>query len=747
MPEVLRIALPVPMRRTFDYLPPEGISVQDVSIGCRAIVLFRNRTVTGVVTGTSANSEVPVDKLRAINELPDNHPLVTSDIMDLCLWLSTYYHHPLGEVLELALPAMLRKGSSLKEAEEPHWRRILAPDTEVALRGDKQKSLWSLFCKQSLWPHKDLLSQDFTRSQMNRLAELGLTEAVSLLPSYSHETDLSPSPPLPLNTEQQAAVDSVSVTSSSPGFQVTLLEGVTGSGKTEVYLQLIQKVLDQGKQALILVPEIGLTPQTVRRFRSRFNVPVATMHSGLNDRERLQSWCQSRLPATDAAQARILIGTRSAVLTPMPDLGLIVIDEEHDGSFKQQDGLRYNARDLAVKRAHKAGIPVMLGSATPSLETLHNTYSRRYQHVKLTQRAGNARPPRLHLHSILHQPLQHGLAIPVVNKIRQHLDDGQQVMLFINRRGYAPTLICRDCGWMAGCRACDARMTLHASPPHLHCHHCDHQTPLPRMCPECNSLQIEAIGQGTERIGDNIRQLFPDTTIHRVDRDTVRTKDAFDNLLDEIHKGEPCILVGTQMLAKGHHFPDVTLVVIVDADSGLFSADFRGMEKTAQLLMQVSGRAGRGDKPGEVWIQTLYADHPQLHLLVEGSYHSLATNILQERKGLQLPPYTFMALLRTECAEREMAEQLQRVAREFIQQWLNSYWQNKGADITPVTLIGPFPAPMERRAGRFRQQMQILSSERSALHRVLNSLALHLEGLQEFRKVRWSLDVDPVDMS
>jgi len=328
------------------------------------------------------------------------------------------------------------------------------------------------------------------------------------------------------------------------------------------------------------------------------------------------------------------------------------------------------------------------------------------------------------------------------------------VMIFINRRGFAPTLACRDCGWMAECIRCDARMTMHQYPPHMHCHHCDNQVGIPRLCPNCNSMQIEALGQGTERIEENLHKLFAGADIKRVDRDTVRTKDAFDNLFDEIHKGEPCILVGTQMLAKGHHFPDVTMVVILDADSGLFSADFRGMEKTAQLILQVAGRAGRGDKPGEVWIQTLYADHPQLNMLLEGGYHGLAANLLQERKHIQLPPYSFMALLRTECSDKQLAEQVQNQAREFIQNWLNQYWQGNllsmneiQADTTPVTLLGPFPAPMERRNGRFRQQMQIMSHARNSLHRVLEPLVHFLENLKGIQKVRWNLDIDPIDMS
>jgi primosomal protein N' (replication factor Y) len=743
----LRIALPVPLRRQFDYLPLANTAASSYEIGSRVRVPFGRQQLIGFVLSIVTETNVPVDKLKNISEKLDSCTLVSPNILELCEWLSRYYHHPLGEVLDLAIPVLLRKGGHISDIAEPHWR-VRVNESAIntrAITGKKQLALWQLFQQQPHWRHKDLTQQGFAKAQLDRLSNLGLVESYLQLPA-PHCGPASQSA-LTLNSEQVSAVDNISEQLGK--FHVALLDGITGSGKTEVYLQLIAKTINQGQQALVLVPEIGLTPQTLRRFQARFDVPVVMMHSNLNDKERLIAWHQC-----NQNQAKILIGTRSAIFTPLPSLGLIIIDEEHDGSFKQQDGLRYNARDFAIKRAHKESLPIVLGSATPALETLHNAYNHRYSHHKLTIRAGNAKPPKMTLHSILHQPLEFGLALPVVDKIKQHLNAGQQVMIFINRRGFAPTLACRDCGWMAECIRCDARMTVHQYPPHMHCHHCDNQVGIPRLCPNCNSLQIEALGQGTERIEENLHKLFSGADIKRVDRDTVRTKDAFDHLFDEIHKGEPCILVGTQMLAKGHHFPDVTMVVILDADSGLFSADFRGMEKTAQLILQVAGRAGRGDKLGEVWIQTLYADHPQLNLLLEGGYHGLAANLLQERKHIQLPPYSYMALLRTECSDKNLAEQVQNQAREFVQSWLNQYWQGRllliketQADTTPVTLLGPFPAPMERRNGRFRQQMQIMSHERNALHRVLEPLSHFLERLKGIQKVRWNLDIDPIDMS
>lgn len=730
---VVDIALPVPLRRTFDYLPLAGEDPCQYQPGQRVRVEFARQLLCGVVLGTRTTSAVPADKLKPLLARLDDIPLIKEADLALCRWLADYYHHSPGEVLEHLLPTMLRRGCELSEADERGWE-VTGQVPDKPLRGSKQQALWALFQQQPQWLHSDLTAQGFTLAQLRSLSEAGLIRETQRLPvpPVLHDRQQFHS----LNAQQQQALKAISAELGQ--FRACLLEGVTGSGKTEVYLRLIEQVLAQGKQALVLVPEIGLTPQTVRRFQARFGVPVALLHSGLNDRERLQGWRQA-----NEGVARILIGTRSAVFTPMPDLGLIIIDEEHDGSFKQQDGLRYSARDFALVRAHKAGIPVVLGSATPSLETLHNALSGKYLHVKLTQRAGNAKAPRMKLHSILHQPLIAGFAEPVLSAMHQHLQNNKQVLVFINRRGFAPLVACRDCGWMAECRRCDARLTLHQYPPHLHCHHCDYQQGVPAACPQCGSHQIDGLGQGTEKIQEQLTQIFPQVPVRRVDRDTVRTKQAFDDLYDDIHDGGSCILVGTQMLAKGHHFPDVTLVVILDADAGLFSSDFRGMEHSAQLICQVAGRAGREEAPGEVWIQTLYADHPLLNLLLDSGYHALALSLLQERQHQQLPPYSHMALLRSESEDRHQAQQLLHDARAFMQHWLQQ--QHPQLRQSPVNLLGPFPAIMERRAGRFRFQLQLFADERPALHRLAAVLVQYLDDQKQYRKVRWHLDIDPLD--
>ena len=695
-------------------------------------VQFAGQLLTGVVLHTATHTEVPANKLKAILATLEPKPLLGAEELQLAQWLSEYYHHSLGAVLELFLPAMIRRGSTLAEADVRSWRKVQEPST--MLKGSKQQELWALFARQPLWAHSQLTAQGFTLAQMQKLQELGLIQEELKLPiPYASPT---PNPALLLNAQQQQALNALSA--SLGCFQPFLLEGITGSGKTEVYLRLIQAALDKGLQDLVLVPEIGLTPQTVRRFQARFSEPVALLHSGLNDRERLQGWRQAK-----EGVARILIGTRSAIFTPMPELGLIIIDEEHDGSFKQQDGLRYNARDFALVRARSKGIPIVLGSATPALETLHNALSGKYQHLTLQQRAGGAKPPCIKLHSVQNRPMIAGFSQAILPVMRDHLERNKQVLVFLNRRGYAPLVACQSCGWLAQCRYCDARLTLHQSPSRLQCHHCDYHSPVPQCCPKCQGALVDN-GQGTEKVQEALRDLFPNVPIHRVDRDSISGKQAFDRFYEEVHKGEASILVGTQMLAKGHHFPDVTLVVILDADSGLFSHDFRGLEHSAQLIEQVAGRAGREQDPGEVWIQTLYAAHPMLNLLVDSGYHALALALLAERAQQGLPPYSRMAMLGSDSTEAELARTLLQQARTAAEQHLKATYPTHS--LAPVQLLGPSPAIMERRAGRFRFQLQFFSADRQALHKLLYVLTQFLEAQKPNAKLRWHFDIDPMDI-
>ncbi|MCF8872202.1 primosomal protein N', partial [Xanthomonas campestris pv. campestris] len=541
-----------------------------------------------------------------------------------------------------------------------------------------------------------------------------------------------------LNDEQQAATDAIRAGS---GFATYLLDGVTGSGKTEVYLQAIADCLAAGKQALVLVPEIGLTPQTLGRFRERLGVPVHALHSGLSDGERARVWA-----AAWRGEAKLIVGTRSAVFTPLPNAGLIVIDEEHDGSYKQQDGIRYHARDFALVRGKALDVPVILGSATPSLESLHNAYSGRYRHLRLSRRAGDARPPRVRVLDVRKRPLKDGLSPEVLAGIGATLARGEQVLVFKNRRGYAPVLLCHDCGWTAACQRCSTPlhqtpMTVHAGGRRLQCHHCGARQPAPLACPACASLALQPQGIGTERLEERLVEAFPEAPVVRIDRSTTQRRDALETQLARLGT-DAGILVGTQILAKGHDLPRLTMVVVVGIDEGLFSADFRAAEKLAQQLIQVAGRAGRADRPGEVWLQTHHPEHPLLQTLVNGGYHAFADAELQQREAAGFPPFAHLALFRAEAKDVAAANQFLIAVRALV----GAQTPAPSPAITPVECYGPMPAPMPRRAGFQRTQLLLSAAQRSALHRVLDAQMPAIHTLPQARRVRWSLDVDPIDL-
>ncbi|GGO78293.1 primosomal protein N' [Marinobacterium nitratireducens] len=728
---IYRIALPTPLRRLFDYLPPSGASVHPVP-GVRIRVPFGRRQLIGVLLEISDASDLPEERLKPALEVLDTEPPLPHHLLELACWAADYYQHPVGDVLQQVLPVALRKGATTEAAPQTHWRvREGASPEALGGRAPRQRQLLELLLTRPAGlAAEELREAGFGSAQLNGLLDKELIEPFEALPAAPDSSpEILKEQPLPLNDEQQQALEEIR---AARGFNPVLLQGITGSGKTEVYLQAIGRVLETGGQALVLVPEIGLTPQTVSRFRARFAVPVQALHSNMTDLQRLEAWRQAR-----EGQARIVIGTRSALFTPMRSPGIIIVDEEHDTSFKQQEGFRYSARDLAVMRARAEQIPLVLGSATPSLETLQNALGGRYRHARLTTRAGNARPPRFELQDIRQQPLDEGLSQAVVTRIRSELAHRNQVLVFINRRGFSPALMCHQCGDVIGCDRCDARMTLHRSPPHLHCHHCDHQRPIPRRCPACGSDDFKPQGAGTERTEGALQRLFPDTEVLRVDRDSTQRRHAMQEIMERVNAGDPCILVGTQMLAKGHHFPAVTLVVILDADAGLFSADFRGMERTAQLILQVAGRAGRAERPGTVLMQTHHADHPTLMQLVDEGYEAFAARELTLRRESALPPFIHHALLRTEASRPGRAEAfLSALCEQLVANRL----------IPPaVHWLGPFPAPMEKRAGHYRAQLLWQSYDRRALQQLLADLCPLLEQLPQSRQVRWSLDVDPVD--
>ena len=739
----LRVALPVPLRRLFDYRLPKSLPAQGVKPGMRVQVPFGNRRLVGILAATTSSSDFPENKLKPAFHILDEEPVLQPDIITLCEWAAHYYHAPLGELYSLALPTTLRQG---KPTDNQHrlWRlRPAAIDSAEALlsRAPKQRAAWEFLSE-----HPKGLSEDSLKAfgyptpVLAQLEQKGLIEHANVDEQFTPFETIDPvlkCAPLTLNDEQKHALSAV--TTEEPGFRAALLDGVTGSGKTEVYLQAIAHCLRNGQQALVLVPEIGLTPQTLSRFQERFNVPVVTMHSGLNDTERHHAWRRVL-----NKEAGILIGTRSAIFAPLPKLGLIIVDEEHDLSYKQQDTIRYSARDLAVYRARLRDIPVILGSATPSLETFNNAQQHRYLHLRLTKRAGKARPPAIELLDIRNQPLQDGLSAALLEQIQEHLQQSHQVLVFINRRGFAPTLMCNHCGSVMDCPGCDAHMTLHRSPWKLHCHHCDSQHPVPAICPDCGSNKLQPVGEGTERLEETLQNHFPKFPVFRIDRDSTRNRNAMEKILTQVHSSEACILLGTQMLAKGHHFPRVTLAALLNTDTGLYSSDYRALERTGQLITQVAGRSGRAERPGKVVIQTRDPDNLALQQLATGNYSNFTPLLLSERKLMQLPPFSFQALIRTEAATINEAEQFLALVRNIIEQ--QSASQNLNGP-QGLQLLGPWPAPMERRQGRYRQQLLLQSVSRQPLHTILHSSLSCIESLPESRKVRWSVDIDPQDMS
>ncbi|WP_299075032.1 primosomal protein N' [uncultured Paraglaciecola sp.] len=724
---IIRVALPIPKRQLFDY-QYEG---KALAAGIRVAVPFGPREMVGVVWETSDKSEWDISKLKSIEKVLDDSPIFDPVLIKLCSWLAQYYKHSIGDVVQTAMPVALRKGQSSQVKPLEYWTLSdegKHTDLTGLARAPKQRTALEALHKEDLLKSK--AKSDFGPAAIKALSEKALIEAIektpSKTPTWQQNLVIQDKPFA--NVEQAVAISSIEAKLDQYG--CFLLDGITGSGKTEVYLQAIEQVLKQGKQVLILVPEIGLTPQTVHRFKYRFGIDVGVLHSGLNNTERLQVWQQSA-----NAQLGIIIGTRSAIFTPMLKPGLLIVDEEHDASYKQQDGLRYHARDLAVMRAREENIPLVLGSATPALETLNNALTGKYQHLKLAQRAGNASLATQHVFDIRQQPLKFGVAQGMLDRMNQHLQQGSQVMLFINRRGYAPALMCHQCGFVEHCKHCDKPFTLHKQLYKLQCHHCGSAKAIPKACQQCHSNELVSMGVGTEQLEQGLANYFPQYSSIRIDSDSARGKNKLDNMLTSINNNEHQILIGTQILSKGHHFPNVTLVLILDVDGALFSADYRAAEHLAQLITQLAGRAGRAEKPGEMWLQTHDPGHPLLQDLINNGYAHFAQYALLERQHAQLPPFTFQALFKAQAiSARDAFDFLQQVAQLF-----------NGVD--NLDCIGPIPALMEKRQGQFRMQLLLQSAHRSTLQKAIGQHIRQIEGLNLANKIRWSLDIDPQDFS
>lgn len=732
---LLAVAVDAPLRRLFDYRLPPGVDAAAVQPGQRVWVPFGRRKAVGVVVERRAQSDLPEAKLRSALAVIDDQPVVDPLLLDLLRWAAEYYRHPIGEVLAAALPAALRSGADALQTSERWVLSVAARSATLAPLGSRASKLREM----AAWleAHEPAGAAELAavsprwREHLRELEKRGWVTR-TLEPAAGSVVAARDAPVVSgpvLTPEQETAVQAIAA--AHGGYASFLLHGVTGSGKTEVYLRAIAAAVARGEQALVLVPEISLTPQLVERFAARFPGPLAVLHSGLADGERLQAWRAAR-----AGTASVVIGTRSAVFAPLARPGLIVVDEEHDASYKQQEGFRYSARDLALARAQRLGVPVVLGSATPSLESLERTRSGKAGLLRLPNRTAGARPPVLQLVDLRAHAATQGIATPTMLAIQRHLAANGQVLVYLNRRGYAPTLFCPGCGWVAPCPRCDARLTVHRREHSLECHHCGTHRAVPETCPGCGE-PVKPVGQGTERIEETLAAMFPAVPLVRIDRDAMRRRGALEETLQRVQAGEVRLLVGTQMLTKGHHFPDVTLVVVLNADQGLFGTDFRAPERLAQTIVQVAGRAGRAERPGEVLIQTEYPSHPLLQQLVAGGYDAFSAAALVEREQAGWPPFARVAVLRAEAAGRDTPLAFLEQARELAEQC-------RGKDA--VELLGPATAPMERRAGHFRAQLLLHAATHSPLQRVLARWVPLLEETPTARKVRWALDVDPLEL-
>lgn len=691
----------------------------------RLRVPLGSRSVTALLTAVATASAEDSAALKQAEAVLDPEPLLDAQVLALGAWAAQYYQHPIGEVLTTGMPKGLRSGRPLAlDGWQLSVRGRGLPEGALR-RARRQADVVALLQEQGVLSKQALRDAGISAAVLGELEKKALIERCHLPPQVADTRCVTEGPAL--GEEQQAAVAALA---QQQHFHAHLLEGVTGSGKTEVYLRLIEACLARGEQALVLVPEIGLTPQTLARFRDRFSGRIAVLHSGLAEGERSEAW----LAARDGS-AGIVIGTRSAVFTPTAKLGLIVVDEEHDNSFKQQDGFRYSARDVAVKRGQLADCPVLLGSATPSLESLHNALRGRYGHSLLRGRAGGGALPSLHSIDLRSLPLQAGVSRPLLDALRECTDERrEQALLFLNRRGYAPSLLCHGCGWVAGCDHCDARLTVHLRRQQLRCHHCAARQALPNACPQCQG-QLLTRGLGTEQLEAFLRTQLQ-CKVHRIDSDSMRGREAAQALFDLTASGEPCVLLGTQMLTKGHHFPKVQLVGIIDADALLYSADFRGEERLAQLVVQVAGRAGREQHGGQVLLQTHHPEHPLLKSLIAGGYQAVAPGLLESRQSAGLPPSGQLSMLRCDSKDEREGESFLSQLRRNIEGLLPG-----GA-----RLIGPLPSTMPRRAGRFRWQLWCLCDARRTAQQSAGLLVQAAEQLPRRGGLNWFIDVDAQDV-
>ena len=691
--------------------------------GARVLVPFRNKTVVGIVWETDIAPDMDAARILGVQTTFSDEPPLPESWRDLLSFTSRYYHYPTGQAVFAALPQGLKETRAVEMPQPPLFYALNEAgraQTPPPARFNKKAALWDA-----------LLSGGMTMAGLKQVN----AQAAKLIEDWAEqgwiETTEAAKPVLrssefQLNADQQKASDEIQTTFGS--FQPFLLYGITGSGKTEVYFDAMAKVLAQGRQVLFLLPEINLTPQLLKRVENRFaDVPTAVLHSQMAAGKRTQDYLRAML-----GQAKLVIGTRLAVFTPMDDVGLIVVDEEHDGSFKQDNELRYHARDLAVWRAKQSGCPVVLGSATPSLESWHKAQSGAYRLLQLTERAhAAAQLPQVDILNVGRLKLDNGFSPQALQLLKQNFEAGGMSLVYLNRRGFAPALFCGDCGHTFGCPNCSAKMVLHQRARQLRCHHCDHREPIPFKCPDCGNQDLTAVGHGTQRVEETLRAFLPKATVVRVDRDSTAHKNDWADLYRRIADNEIDILVGTQMLAKGHDFARLNLVIVLNADGSLYSADFRAPERLFAELMQVSGRAGRADKPGKVLIQTQLPEHPVFAAVKAQDYAVFAENELNERQMFSMPPFGFQTAVRADAPRVADAMEFLNAAKETL------------APLLPesVSQFGAAPMLMVRLAERERAQIFLESTSRQDLHR---AVSLWVQVLQQNRdgKIRWSVDVD-----
>ena len=710
---ILRVALDVPLPRLFDYV---AANASPSDVGRRVAVPFGQRTLAGIIIEVVRESALAPEKLRPAGAILDDMPPLPAEWLALARFTAEYYQRPLGEVIHAALPPRLRRPSPLRLAPEAYALTAAGRAAVLPARATAQRAT------------RDRLASGPLPASALSAALRALLRAGLASPAEAPR----PAPPFvaehALTRAQAAAV--TAITAAAGHYQAFLLAGVTGSGKTEVYLHCVARALADGRQALLLVPEINLTPQLAGAFARRFpGARVVTLTSAVPAKERAEAWL-----AAQSGRAQIVLGTRVAVFAPLPALGLVVVDEEQDASFKQQDRVRYSARDLAVYRAHAAGVPLVLGSATPSLESWTHARSGRYRLLELPERArAGSRLPAVRLIDTRADRPADGLSAALAEAIAARLARGEQSLVFLNRRGYAPVLVCGACGWIGGCTRCTAHLVLHTADRRLRCHHCGLDTPIPRHCPTCGNVDLAPFGRGTQRIEEALAARFPRARVLRIDSDSTRAKGRWEAMRGAIEAGDADVLVGTQILAKGHDFPRVTLVGVLGADAALVAADYRAPERLFAQLYQVAGRAGRAEAPGEVLVQTRYPGHPLYGALVRHQFAPFAEALAAERREAGFPPFVHEAVLRAE------SDRL-RDAIGFLQRAVEA----APAERHGLVVYDPVPMSLARLAGRERAQVLVQSPSRRALQPFLAGWSQTLYGMRA-GKVRWHLDVDPIE--